>query len=525
MTAVARTPLMADFNSPENAGASPTAVLGALNRAQFLAVRRTPDGFVTRGEATAFIGHSLPATTADRPDGAWVRWSWDGGALTVSNDRCGLVPVYYVLGPDSFALSTSIPRLLEEGASAELDEDALSVFLRSGVFLGEDTPFRAIRALPPGTRYVWRGGASPPCGQMPLGKAATGIGRPEAIAQFTELMQRAVARRADLYDSFAVALSGGMDSRHILLELDRLGRKPRFTFTARAYRGMPSRDVDIAARVSAAVGVPHIVIDHPDDWLALETRRNAETGFCTLEHDWSIPVADRFREDLAAAFDGIGGDVYTDCRSITTDWRLAAFRDGRFRDLAEEFLGDTAAPRQYLAPGLRGQLGWERAVARAAAEFERFAAAPNPPAAFWFWNRTRRTVALAPFGIWQRAFPVLAPYLDEQVFDFMQSLPADLVRDYAFHGDTIRAAFPQVAGIPFFSEANPAPPAGWAGYRQMAGQALGYTLRRAGPDVLSRGYVLSRLGRALVDRAYCRDATWLPPLVVYLSQLGHARQG
>jgi hypothetical protein len=514
---------MAASSSSGSIGYGGPGRFGALSAGQYFEVRRDGPGFSTRGEASVFIGHSLPGGSANRPDGAWLRWHWDGRELTVEGDRYGLIPAYYALDAHGFALSTSIHRLLEEGVSAEPDEEALAVFLRCGVFLGEDTPFRAIRALPPGGHYVWRGEAVPPVATLPLATALTGMSRDAALERFADLMRDAIARRSEAVGDCAVALSGGMDSRHILLELCRLGRRPRFTVTARAYRGMPSRDVDIARSISESLGIPHRIIDQDEDWLALELRRNVRTHYCTLEHDWSIPIAEQLGPDAGVVHDGIGGDVFTDCRSITTEWRLAAFRDGRFDELAAEFLGHKAAPRHFLAPEFRERCSWERAVARASREFARFAAAPNPPAAFWFWNRTRRVVALAPFGVWQRAFHVLAPYLDEQVFDFMASLPAEMVGDYGFHADSLAREFPAFAQVGYFSEANPAPPVGWPGYRQMAAQALRHLLRQPRGRLLSRGYVLPRLGWALVDARYCRESAWLPSLAVYLSQLEAGR--
>lgn len=448
-----------------------------------------------------------------------MRWRWTGSELLVRNDRYGLVPAYYHLGPDGFAISTSIQPLLDGGVSAELDEDALAVFLRMETFLGEDTPFKAIRALPPGTDYVWRGGNNRPWGEYVLGSTDPRLTRPQAIEQFGVLLRQAVQRRADLFDRFCVALSGGMDSRHILLDLCRIGRKPQFAFTVRSFGSGLNDDMRLAAIISVAAAVPHVTVDQPEDWLRAERRRNLETNFCSFEHDWCMPVADHLRGQASAIFDGLAGDVFTDCRSIISLERLEAFDQARFADLAREFLGPESRPLRYLAGEIRRRLTYERAVERFVAECSRVAAAPNPLAAFWFWNRTRRTVALASYGIWQRAFHVMTPFLDHAVFDFMTSLPVEMVIDYTFHRDVIWREFPEYAHIEFFSGPNGPPQSRSAGYYRMFWQTLSFTLQWSSNSLLSHGYILSRLGRMMLDHRYRQSADWLPRCAVYLKQL------
>jgi hypothetical protein len=500
-------------------------LFGSLNGSQYFAVRRDGDRFVTRGLPDVFVGHQIPPPGGGRPDGAYVEWHWDGSRLTVRNDPYGLLPAYYCLSDGGFAISTSIKRLIEEGAPAELDEDALAVFLRLGTFLGDDTPFRAIRALPPGTHYAWAGQQHAPQGRVLLGVAATGLTRDAACRRYGELFRRSVQRRAVSTGSEAVALSGGMDSRHILLELCRAGRKPRFAVTARVFRGGPSHDVDLARAVCQQAGVEHVVVDQSDDWLDREQRKNEATNFSTFEHAWGLPVAGYLTGRAEVVFDGLGGDVFTDCRGITTPSRLEAFRSGRFTELADDFLGPPSGRLSYLRPELRLRLSRERAVARFAAECARFAAAPNPPAAFWFWNRTRRAVGLLPYGVWQRSVQVLTPYLDEDLFDFMIGLPAELVGDYRFHAETIRREYPQHAHIPFYSLASAPPGRAWEGLRRIARTTLVSVLTRGSSINLSRGYAVSRLARALVDRDYCRSIGWLPLTLVYLMQLEQLAAG
>ncbi len=44
------------------------------------------------------------------------------------------------------------------------------------------------------------------------------------------------------------------------------------------------------------------------------------------------------------------------------------------------------------------------------------------------------------------------PYIDDDVYDHLTSLPASYFMDQSFHGETIRRFFPQHADIPFDSK-------------------------------------------------------------------------
>jgi len=65
----------------------------------------------------------------------FAEWNWDGNTLAVRNDPWGFQPLFYSANAERIAVATSIPRLLELGVPADLDEAALAVFLRLSHFL------------------------------------------------------------------------------------------------------------------------------------------------------------------------------------------------------------------------------------------------------------------------------------------------------------------------------------------------------------------------------------------------------
>ena len=174
-----------------------------------LSLRPTAGGVVADGPHVFDAGEPLGGT------GVFARWTWDGERLIAANDRFGVQPLFYTSEGAVIRISPSIGALLRSGASSALDDAALAVFVRVGFFVGEDTPFRAIRALPPGARAEWRAGRLD-VRPDPLRVVPSALSRDEAIDAFALMFTRAVERRLHASAApIAVPLSGGHAARRI----------------------------------------------------------------------------------------------------------------------------------------------------------------------------------------------------------------------------------------------------------------------------------------------------------------------
>jgi asparagine synthase (glutamine-hydrolysing) len=445
-------------------------------------------------------------------DGVFAAWNWDGQALTARNDRFGCQPIFCFVQPGEICLSSSVNKLIERGAPRDLDHAGLAVYMRLGFFLAEDTPFAAIRVLPPHATLRWTPTEGLSISAVKFQPAAQSMSRDAAISTYRELFAEAVRRRRP-DGPFGVTLSGGRDSRHILLELLAQGCRPDVAATIDQET---SEDGPIAAALAKATGVPHLLVKPYRRSLTHEMRKNTETNFCADEHTWILALRDELRGRVATLYDGIAGDVLSAGLFLDAG-SLDLFRRQKIVDLARRMIhGDESAPymTRFLLPEVAARFGEDLAVHRLAAELARHVDAANPCGSFCFWNRTRREIALSPYALFAD-FRTFAPFLDPDLVKFLSGLPAEHFLDRRFHDDTIARSYPQWANIPYSRKCR-APFRLWN--LAYAWRILGRLARR--PGSLNLRHLAPRIVRAGLDPRYNRAAIDdLTTFAVYWTQI------
>jgi asparagine synthetase B (glutamine-hydrolysing) len=477
----------------------------------FIHVVRRPDGFDVAGAPASFNGYELPGNGG----GIFAEWRWDGEALHARVDRYGCFPLFYFERPGEIAVSTSLARLLAQGAPRDIDEPAVAAFVRLGFYLGEDTPFAAIRAMPPQGRLSWDGHRAVVTGSLVV-PPRMAVGRDEAIDRFNELFAQAIARRAPSGRT-VLPLSGGRDSRHILLALVQAGRPPDVCATVAALPPRVSEN-DVAGALARAAGVPHVVVEQPRRRVQIERRKNVLTHFCSDEHAHFLALAAYVRANADAAYDGLGGDMLSGQSSSIEPQMVRLMEEGRFEEAAArafEGYGKHGIERglaHLLEQGWYTRLSRRRAIDRVTREMARHEGAANPTLAFFFWNRTRRELALPPYSLMAKT-RVYSPYLDHDVFDFLAGLPASVVLDHHLHTTAIGRAYPRFRDMPYNEGDSSNGPDTLT--RRAALDLAGYVLRHRG--AVRVPFAAPRLAAAAITGR--PDALWFLPLSVYLTQL------
>jgi asparagine synthase (glutamine-hydrolysing) len=507
---------------PNNTRPEPLELIASLNEDKFVAepfvhIKRTSDRYEIEGQDSCFVGHTLPSARYERPDGIYAQWSWDGERLLVRNDRYGFHPLYYFTRENEIAVSTSLTKLITAGAPTELDEAGMAVFLRLGFFIGEATPFKAIRQVPPDCNFEWKDNHLAVTGQVPLAKLQH-LKRDELIEAFATLFKEAMLRRLPVGPS-AAPISGGRDSRHILLELCEASHPPDVCPTLRHFPPRNDTDAESATELTKALNVRHVVLTPPSSRLAAELKKNHQTNFATTEHAWLLPLAEHLNGNVETMYDGIGGDVLSAGHCQDSE-RLAFYEAGDFAGLARFLLSDPTnllsekALQSLVTPSMYRRFSYELALSHLTAEVQKHADAPNPVASFVLFNRTRRAIATSPYCLFDKVPNVFSPYLDHAVFDLLSSQPARMMLDYRLHTETIARTYPRYAGISYGEKKYALRHSAY--HRNFAVEVLRYYLS-CRPQSINASYVLPRLLRSAATGDDSIASLGVP--AIYLSQL------
>jgi hypothetical protein len=402
------------------------------------------------------------------------------------------------------------------GASKELDDEALAVLLRWDGLIGERTPFKQIRALPPGARVTWSRGTLQIAGGL-VNAAHREIERSDAIDGYIDLFAQAIKRRSPR-GPFAHPLSGGRDSRHILLELLRQGHTPQPCVTMGYFPPRPHTDLEIASELTKAAGVPHTIVDPPGSFVRAEMDKNLWTDFCQNDGANAVALARFFiRRRTATIYDGIAGDVLSGVRD---EERLKLFRAGRLEELAEILLKEVNERilAVILSPDAYRRFSRPLAVSALVAELGRHTHQPNPLSSFGLGNRVRRSFALPPYRLYSSVADVFSPYLDRDLLDFVTSLPPSILAGRQFHIDVLHRAFPKFAHVPFSAlwGEGPSRRDPWFMRRFATGLLAHIAVKKSA--FLRRGYLVPRLAKRGWDGT---DGVrqYLPRVILYLHQL------
>jgi asparagine synthase (glutamine-hydrolysing) len=500
----------------EVASTQPFRMLDTLTRSDSNQPIFAQFDFSTRqfhGTPEFLIGHRLPGD-----DGIYAGWKWDGAELQIETDRYGMHPMFYFVEGRKLWIAPRLEDLIRLGAPTDWDDDAIAVFLRLGCYVADTSPLRAVRALPArpqiieeGDRIVVRSRvfSRPPCR----------LTRTQVLDAYIDLFRASVAKR--LPDGpIALALSGGRDSRHILLALCELGRSPDVCITARHFPQRGDDDVEVARELCHRFGIPHLIVDHPPRRLEAELGKNRETHFCTDEHAQMLPIAEWLRRNRFAAYDGIGGDVLSEGHRRRPE-AVGMVRRSAIDELAI-FMIDGYDPtiegalRKALTSEAYKRFSRDRAIGRIARDLKTHMEEPDPIASFFFWNRTRREVALTPYALMRSAQPVFAPFLDGALFDLLASLPLVMTLDRRLHGDAIARGYPHVEDIryerPDFQKSSR------AHFRRLALDMTLYAFMEGERSAWFRpAYVLK--GAALAAARGNDDSLWFLPRAICLLQL------
>ncbi len=196
----------------------------------------------------------------ERLNGMFALGIWDPARRCgfLARDRFGEKPLFYRFGDGEIVFASEVQALARDTAfTRRVNLDAISAYLAFGYIPESRSAFQGIHKLPAGHHLVWGGRDTRPAAywRVPRG-APRRIGEAEAIAEFPERFERAVARRMVADVPVGVFLSGGLDSSAVAAVMARLAPGRLLSFSI-GFRERAWDESDAARRFAARLGAKH----------------------------------------------------------------------------------------------------------------------------------------------------------------------------------------------------------------------------------------------------------------------------
>ena len=140
-------------------------------------------------------------------------WDERNQSLMLARDRVGIKPVYYAIGKESLIFGSEIKAILADpSVHPEVRPEIVDRFLTFYYVPGEDTLFRNIFKLSPGTYMIVRNGSVETHQYWDLGFNPTPRSSKQAEKELIEILDESVRLHMIADVPVGVLLSGGVDS-------------------------------------------------------------------------------------------------------------------------------------------------------------------------------------------------------------------------------------------------------------------------------------------------------------------------
>ena len=253
---------------------------------------------------------------------AFALWDRQDRVLHLGRDRAGEKPLYYGWLGGTLLFGSELKALRAHPQfRADIDRDALAVYLRLGYVPSPYTIFRGVSKLPPGT-LLSVGATSAAAPAEPLaywsareiverGCADPFAGSPaEALDEFDALLRDAVKIRMEADVPLGAFLSGGIDSSAVVALMQAQSDRPVRTFTI-GFVERSYNEAEHARAVARHLGTQHTELYvSPAEALALIPRLPTlyDEPFADPSMIPTFLVSELARRHVTVSLSGDGGD-------------------------------------------------------------------------------------------------------------------------------------------------------------------------------------------------------------------------
>jgi asparagine synthetase B (glutamine-hydrolysing) len=382
---------------------------------------------------------------AARMNGSFVAIVRDAAAdrVLIATDRTGSRPLFYrQSGPVLYVAPELKALLVVPGLDSRLDWRAVAGFLGSGFWPNGYTPIDGVRRLDHATTLTVGGGTLQPHRYWDYRFAPDAPDRGERHYRgaLAELVRVAVRRQVRSPHRYGVLLSGGYDSRGLLgcYLAERPGTTP-ITISWGVDEHTPGSDCWVARRLASRLGTKHrffplraeALADHLDDTVYLGDGLTAACG----NYPEGLDIFAAIREELGVQVLLRGDECF--------GWHAGAFDEATaLQSVGIRALDDLPAYRTLLRPEAYHRLAALGADLLAEVSSRCSAASIHDRKDFFYLDQ-RLQHYLHPLNYLKTLeVEVRRPYLDNDVLDFVATLPARYRLDKALFRRTIVRMLP-----------------------------------------------------------------------------------
>lgn len=376
-------------------------------------------------------------------------------SLKLVTDRYGFRPIYYYFDKkENYLFFSSDINLLCENTfvKKEVNWDAWAVFLNLGHNLGNETGFKDIFLVPPGSILTFKNGmiSFEQYWNISDFEIKKDMKYCDAVNCCADLFIQSIKRRnVDTKNNKAVFLSGGFDSRLIAAELKNQGAVFQ-TYTTRGFTPL-DEERERARKISENIGVKNNFVNLPDNNFFRDfwKRSNFLTGYETSLHQWILPLVDSIPENIEINYDGIGGDIITKAYISASGFTEKDFEGPPdLEQFSLKILNNKVNKFNFLNMKISKNLSEFSVVDSIKKELSNFKNTENIVTCFYLMNRTRRSIALSPFKIiTDKGIESFCPYMDNDFFDFAMSIPVNLKLKNNLRKDILKKIFPSLESV------------------------------------------------------------------------------